>query len=353
MLEKLKTIKERYDTLSRELSDPEVISNQDKFRALAQEQSTIADIAAAYDAYALVLDHIAQNKEIIETEKDEELLELAKEEIEPLLRQKEEMEAELKVLLIPKDKNDDKNVILEIRAGTGGDEAALFGGDLLRMYTRYAERHGFAMETLSSNVTELGGVKEMVVSIAGKGAYSRLKYESGVHRVQRVPDTESSGRIHTSAATVAVLPEAEEVEVNLNQNDLRVDVFRSGGHGGQSVNTTDSAVRITHIPSGLVVTCQDEKSQIKNKAKAMKVLASRLYDLYKGAADSEMSENRKSQVGSGDRSERIRTYNFPQGRVTDHRIGLTLYKLEAFLDGDMDEMIDALILDERQKKLAQ
>ncbi|MEA5003554.1 MAG: peptide chain release factor 1 [Christensenella sp.] len=353
MQEKLKKIKDRYDVLSKELSDPEVIGNQDKFRALAQEQSAIADIAAAYDAYAVVLDHIAQNKEIIETENDEEFLLLAKEELEQLLKQKDEMEGELKVLLIPKDKNDDKNVILEIRAGTGGDEAALFGGDLLRMYTRYAERHRFTMETLSSNVTELGGVKELVVSIAGKGAYSRLKYESGVHRVQRVPDTESSGRIHTSAATVAVLPEAEEVEVNINPNDLRVDVFRSGGHGGQSVNTTDSAVRITHIPSGLVVTCQDEKSQIKNKAKAMKVLVSRLYDLYKDAADSEMSENRKSQVGSGDRSERIRTYNFPQGRVTDHRIGLTLYKLEAFLDGDMDEMIDALILDERQKKLAQ
>ena len=353
MQDKLKKIKERYDAISRELSDPEVIGNQDRFRALAQEQASIADIAAAYDSYATILDHIAGNREIIETESDEELLALAKEELEQLLKQKEEAEAELKVLLIPKDKNDDKNVILEIRAGTGGDEAALFGGDLLRMYTRYAERHGFTMETLSSNVTELGGVKEIVVSIAGKGAYSRLKYESGVHRVQRVPDTESSGRIHTSAATVAVLPEAEEVEVNINPNDLRVDVFRSGGHGGQSVNTTDSAVRITHIPSGLVVTCQDEKSQIKNKAKAMKVLASRLYDLYKGAADSEMSENRKSQVGSGDRSERIRTYNFPQGRVTDHRIGLTLYKLETFLDGDMDEMIDALILDERQRKLAQ
>ncbi len=351
MLDKLKTIKERYDAISKELSNPEVIGNQDRFRSLAQEQASIAEIVEAYDRYAMILDHIAQNREIMETETDDEFLALAKEELAPLEKEKEEMEAELKVLLIPKDKNDEKNVILEIRAGTGGDEAALFGGDLLRMYLRYAERHGFTVETLSSNVTELGGVKEMVVSIAGKGAYSRLKYESGVHRVQRVPDTESSGRIHTSAATVAVLPEAEEVEVDLNPNDLRVDVFRSGGHGGQSVNTTDSAVRITHLPSGLVVTCQDEKSQIKNKAKAMKVLASRLYDLYKDAADSELSENRRSQVGSGDRSERIRTYNFPQGRVTDHRIGMTLYKLEAFLDGDMDEMIDALILDERQKKL--
>lgn len=351
MLDKLKTIKERYDAISKELSNPEVIGNQDRFRSLAQEQASIAEIVEAYDRYAMILDHIAQNREIMETETDDEFLALAKEELAPLEKEKEEMEAELKVLLIPKDKNDEKNVILEIRAGTGGDEAALFGGDLLRMYLRYAERHGFTVETLSSNVTELGGVKEMVVSIAGKGAYSRLKYESGVHRVQRVPDTESSGRIHTSAATVAVLPEAEEVEVDLNPNDLRVDVFRSGGHGGQSVNTTDSAVRITHLPSGLVVTCQDEKSQIKNKAKAMKVLASRLYDLYKDAADSELSENRRSQVGSGDRSERIRTYNFPQGRVTDHRIGMTLYKLEAFLDGDMDEMIDALILDERQRKL--
>ncbi|MEA4853861.1 MAG: peptide chain release factor 1 [Christensenella sp.] len=353
MIEKLKTIKERYDVLTGELSDPAIIGNQEKFRTLAQEQASIADIVEAYEKYAKLLDHISQNRELIETEDDEELTALAKEELGELEQELEALEAEIKVLLIPKDKNDDKNVILEIRAGTGGDEAALFGGDLLRMYGRYAELHGYTVETLSSNMTELGGVKEIVVSIAGKGAYSRLKYESGVHRVQRVPDTESSGRIHTSAATVAVLPEAEEVEVNINQNDLRVDVFRSGGHGGQSVNTTDSAVRITHLPTGLVVTCQDEKSQIKNKAKAMKVLASRLYDLYKNAADSELSENRKSQVGSGDRSERIRTYNFPQGRVTDHRIGMTLYKLEAFLNGEMDEMIDALILDERQKKLMQ
>jgi peptide chain release factor 1 len=256
-------------------------------------------------------------------------------------------------MLIPKDPSDDKNVILEIRAGTGGEEAALFGGSLLRMYTRYAERHNFKMEVMSSNMTELGGVKEMILLIAGKGAYARLKFESGVHRVQRVPETESGGRIHTSAATVAVLPEADEVDVNINPGDLRIDVFRSGGHGGQSVNTTDSAVRITHIPTGVVAVCQDEKSQLKNKQKAMKVLASRLYERMKEESESELAQNRKSQVGSGDRSERIRTYNFPQGRVTDHRIGLTLYKLESFLDGDMDEMIDALTMDLRQKSLSE
>ncbi len=352
MLDKLKTIKERYDELSTLLSLPEVIGNQEMFRAYAQEQSSLAEIVEAYDVYARVLDHLGQNKEILSNEKDAELLELAREELAELEGKKDRMEEDIKLLLIPKDKNDEKNVILEIRAGTGGEEAALFGGDLLRMYNRYAERHGYTVEAMSSNMTELGGVKEIVLLISGKGAYSRLKYESGVHRVQRVPDTESGGRIHTSAATVAVLPEAEEVEVNISPNDLRVDVYRSSGHGGQSVNTTDSAVRITHIPTGLVVSCQDEKSQIKNKAKAMKVLASRLYDLYAGEAQNEQSQNRKSQVGSGDRSERIRTYNYPQNRVTDHRVNLTLYKLEAFLDGDMDEVIDALILEERQKALA-
>lgn len=353
MIDKLKTIKDRYDELSGLLSQPEVIGNQDQFRTLAQEQAGLAEIVAAYEEYARVLDHIGQNKELMAAESDAELLEMAKEELAELEPQKETLEEALKILLIPKDKNDDKNVILEIRAGTGGDEAALFGGNLLRMYNRYAERRGYSVETMSSNVTELGGVKEIILLITGKGAYSRLKYESGVHRVQRVPDTESGGRIHTSAATVAVLPEAEEVEVDINQSDLRIDVYRSSGNGGQSVNTTDSAVRITHLPTGLVVSCQDEKSQIKNKAKAMKVLASRLYDQYKEEADSELAENRRSQVGSGDRSERIRTYNFPQGRVTDHRVGLTLYKLDAFMDGDMDEVIDALILDDRQKRLTE
>ncbi|MEG0630137.1 MAG: peptide chain release factor 1 [Christensenellaceae bacterium] len=351
MLDKLKTIKDRYDLLSAELSKPEIITNQELFKNYSMEHSALSDSVMAYDKYVVILDHIAQNKDIIEHEKDADFVALAKEELNELEKEKDELEVEIKLLLIPKDKNDDKNVILEIRAGTGGEEAALFGGSLFRMYSRFAERNHFTVEVMSSNVTELGGVKEMILLISGKGVYSRLKYESGVHRVQRVPDTESSGRIHTSAATVAVLPEADEVEINLSQNDIRVDVFRSSGNGGQSVNTTDSAVRITHIPTGLVVSCQDEKSQIKNKAKAMKVLASRLYDLYKGAADDELSQNRKNQVGSGDRSERIRTYNFPQGRVTDHRISMTLYKLEAFLDGDMDEMIDGLIMDERQKKL--
>ncbi len=351
MLDKLNTIKERFDFLTDELQKPENITNQEQFKKLSQEHASLSEVAEAGEAYRTLLDNIAMNQEMLESETDTELLELAREEQNDLEAQREEMETTLKFLLIPKDKNDDKNVLLEIRAGTGGEEAALFGGDLLRMYTRYAERNRFQVEMMSSNMTELGGVKEIVLLIAGKGAYARLKYESGVHRVQRVPDTESSGRIHTSAATVAVLPEAEEVEVNINQNDLRVDVFRSGGHGGQSVNTTDSAVRITHLPTGLVVTCQDEKSQLKNKEKAMKVLASRLYDMMKDAADSELSEHRKSQVGTGDRSERVRTYNFPQGRVTDHRIGLTLYKLDAFLDGDLDEMIDALTLDDRQKKL--
>ena len=351
MYDKLKSIKERYEELSQKLSDPAVIGNQELFRKTAQEHSSLSDIVEKYDELVKINETIEESKQIIENEKDSELIELANIELSEAQQQKEQAEAEIKIMLIPKDPNDDRNVILEIRAGTGGDEAALFGGDLLRMYNRYAERNGYKTEVLSSNVTELGGVKEMILLISGKGAYSRLKYESGVHRVQRVPETESAGRIHTSAATVAVLPEAQEVDVQINPNDIRVDVFRAGGHGGQCVNTTDSAVRITHLPTGIVATCQDEKSQLKNKEKAMKVLASRLYDMYKQEAESSLSENRKSQIGSGDRSERIRTYNFPQGRVTDHRVGVTLYKLESFLDGDMNEIIDALILDARQKSL--
>ncbi len=351
MYDKLESIKKRYEELSGLLSTVEVISNQEKFRELSQEAASLSEIVAGYEQLLAVNRDIEESRQIIEENTDDELVEMARMELPGLQARKEEMEAELKGMLIPKDPSDDKNVILEIRAGTGGEEAALFGASLLRMYTRYAERHNFKIEVMSSNMTELGGVREMILLIAGRGAYARLKFESGVHRVQRVPETESGGRIHTSAATVAVLPEADEVDVNINPNDLRIDVFRSGGHGGQSVNTTDSAVRITHVPTGVVAVCQDEKSQLKNKQKAMKVLTSRLYDMMKEETESELAQNRKSQVGSGDRSERIRTYNFPQGRVTDHRISLTLYKLDAFLDGDMDEMIDALTLDLRQKSL--
>ncbi|MDO4395986.1 MAG: peptide chain release factor 1, partial [Clostridia bacterium] len=290
-------------------------------------------------------------KEIVEMESDEEMRDLAKMEISELEDQIEKNEDELKILLLPKDPNDEKNVILEVRAGTGGEEAALFAQELVRMYMRYAERRGWKTELMDVNDTGIGGVKEAVVLIKGKGAYSRLKYESGVHRVQRVPETESAGRVHTSAATVAVLPEVDDVEVDLNPNDVRVDVYRASGNGGQCVNTTDSAVRLTHIPTGLVVTCQDEKSQIKNKEKAFKVLKSRLYDMMLSEQNKEISEARKSQVGSGDRSERIRTFNFPQGRVTEHRIGLTLYKLAQIMDGDLDEIIDGLITSDQAEKM--
>jgi len=351
MFDKLKAHKDRFLELETQLSKSEVVTNQELFKTLNKEYSSLTETVQKYDEY---MDNAAQIEDLklMAEDDDAEIAAMAKEELGELTEANEALTEELKILLLPKDPNDDKNVVLEIRAGTGGEEAALFGGNLLRMYTRYAERGGFGIERLSSNVTELGGVKEMTLLISGKGAYSRLKYESGVHRVQRVPETESQGRIHTSAATVAVLPEAEDVDIEISPNDLRIDVYRSSGNGGQSVNTTDSAVRITHEPSGLVVTCQDEKSQLKNKDKAMKVLKARLYDIAKQEQDKELSESRKSQVGSGDRSERIRTYNYPQGRVTDHRISLTLYKLEAFLDGDMNEMIDALILEEKTQALS-
>ncbi len=352
MFDKLDFISDKYDELSAKVSDPEIIADQNLWRKHIKEMAEMEPIVNKYKEYRKVKEDLKGAKEMLdEGGMDDELKEMAKEELYSLQDQLQPLEQELQKLLLPKDPNDDKNVILEIRAGTGGDEAALFGMELLRMYRMYAEKMRWKSEIIEINDTEIGGIKEVVVLIKGKGAYSRLKYESGVHRVQRVPETEASGRIHTSAATVAVLPEVEDVEVDVNPNDVRVDVYRASGNGGQCVNTTDSAVRLTHVPTGLVVTCQDEKSQIKNKEKAFKVLKSRLYDLKLQEQNKEISEQRKSQVGSGDRSERIRTYNYPQGRVSDHRTGVTLYKLEAFLKGDMDEIIDSLITHDQAEKM--
>ena len=351
MFDKLDFIVEKYEEMSLKVSDPEIINNQPVWQKYIKDMGEMEPIVKKYAEYKKAKEELKDAKEIVELESDEEMRDLAKMEINELEEQIEKNEEELKILLLPKDPNDEKNVILEVRAGTGGDEAALFAQELLRMYMRYAERHGWKTELMDVNDTGIGGVKEAVVLIKGKGAYSRLKYESGVHRVQRVPETESAGRVHTSAATVAVLPEVDDVEVDLNPNDVRVDVYRASGNGGQCVNTTDSAVRLTHIPTGLVVTCQDEKSQIKNKEKAFKVLKSRLYDMMLAEQNKEISDARKSQVGSGDRSERIRTFNFPQGRVTEHRIGLTLYKLSAIMDGDLDEIIDGLITSDQAEKM--
>lgn len=350
MFDKLSFIEQRYEELAKQISDPDVIADQNLFRSLCKEHSDMTPIVETYREYKTAQLAIAEAKELLE---DKEMRELAQMELEENREKTEELETRLKLLLVPKDPNDEKNVIVEIRGGAGGDEAALFAGDLMRMYTMYAETKRWKVETLSMNATELGGVKEVSFGISGAGAYSRLKYESGVHRVQRVPSTESGGRIHTSTVTVAVLPEVEEVEVEINQNDLRIDVFRAGGPGGQCVNTTDSAVRITHLPTGLVVSCQDEKSQLKNKEKGMKILRSRLYDLMQSEQHAEIAEQRKSQVGTGDRSERIRTYNFPDGRVSDHRIKLTLHKLDSVLNGDLDEIIDALTTHYQADKLKQ
>ena len=341
MFEKLDEVENRYEELERFLADPKVLGNPKEMQKLARERAEISRVVETYQTYKRVNEEIQQSQELLQ-ESDEEMRDLAKAELQTLKERLASLEEELKLLLLPKDPRDEKNIFLEIRAGTGGEEAALFAAALFRMYSKYAEKKRWRVEVMSENPTGLGGFKEIIALMEGKRVYSVLKHESGVHRVQRVPVTEASGRIHTSAVTVAVLPEADEVEVEINPNDLRIDVYRSSGPGGQSVNTTDSAVRVTHIPTGMVVTCQDEKSQHKNKAKALKVLRARLLDKLTEEQQTEISEQRKSQVGSGDRSERVRTYNFPQNRITDHRINLTLYRLDGVLEGDLDEMTNAL-----------
>lgn len=350
MFERLADIEKKYIDLSDKINDPDVIADNESWRKLMKEHSDIAPIVEKYREYKEVSASVGEAKEML-NDSDEEMRALAKEELAEGTARIDELKEELKILMLPKDPNDDKNVIVEIRGGAGGDEANIFAGDLFRMYSRYAERNRWKTELMNANESEAGGYREITFMINGQGAYSRLKYESGVHRVQRIPSTESSGRIHTSTATVAVLPEVEAVDVKLDLNDCKFDVFRASGNGGQCVNTTDSAVRLTHIPTGIVISCQDEKSQLKNKDKALKVLMSKLYDLEQEKQHAEISAERKSQIGRGNRNERIRTYNYPQGRVTDHRIGLTLHRLDAIIDGDLDEVMDALITTEQAEKL--
>ena len=352
MFDKLEDLRIRLDEILNELQEPDVANDQNRFRKLMKEQNDLTPIVEAYNEYKECKQAIEDSLEMLEEESDEEMRELAKEELNDNKKRVEELEQELKILLLPKDPNDEKNVIVEIRAGAGGDEAALFAAEVYRMYVHYADSRRWKTEMISLNENGIGGFKECVFMITGQGAYSRMKYESGVHRVQRVPETESGGRIHTSTITVAIMPEAEEIDFHLDMNDCKFDVFRASGNGGQCVNTTDSAVRLTHIPTGIVISCQDEKSQLKNKDKALKVLRAKLYDLEQQKRHDEEAELRRSQVGTGDRSEKIRTYNFPQGRVTDHRIKLTLYKIDAIMDGDIQELIDNLTAADQAAKLA-
>lgn len=353
MLDKLQAVEDKFMDLEAKISDPSVISNQSEWLKYTKAHARLAEIVQVFREYKLIREKLAEAEEILSVGGDEELAEMAQEELKELKPRVEEYEQKLTVLLLPSDPNDEKDVIMEIRGGAGGDEAALFAGELFRMYTRYAEERGWRTEMLDANATGLGGFKEIVFQISGSGVFSRLKFESGVHRVQRVPETESQGRVHTSTVTVAVLPEAEEVDVAINPQDLRVDTFRAGGAGGQYVNKTESAVRITHIPTGVVAQCQDEKSQLKNREKCMRILRARLLEKAEEEQRSATAEDRRSQVGTGDRSERIRTYNFPQGRVTDHRIGLTLHKLESIINGNLDELLDALITAKQSERLQQ
>ncbi len=351
MFDRLQAVEDRYDKLNELLSDPDVVNDPKKLRDYSKEQSDIQETVEVYREYKKAKEQFADAKAMLDDKLDADMREMVKEELSELETALAELEARLKILLIPKDPNDDKNVIMEIRGAAGGDEAALFAGDLYRMYSRYAEANNWKIDVIETSTTGVGGYKEIIFMINGRGAYSKLKYENGAHRVQRVPETESGGRIHTSTATVAVMPETEEVEVEVHDKDIRVDTFASSGPGGQSVNTTMSAVRLTHLPTGIVVSCQDEKSQIKNKEKAMKVLRARIYDKFQKEAQAEYDAVRKSAVGTGDRSERIRTYNFPQNRVTDHRIGLTIQKLDQILEGKIGEVIDALIVEEQSSRL--